>query len=90
MATVDLLTCSNCPATILEADAKAAGWRFWSDGAGELLPFCQKCAVREFASDAPSSLEVPENAPPLIRFIDVDYYGPLRASWRWLRSWGGR
>ena len=30
-----VLTCSNCPATILEADADYAGWRYRSGGVGE-------------------------------------------------------
>jgi len=48
------LTCANCSTTIPERDAEAAGWRYWSDGVGELLPFCPVCAEREFASDAPA------------------------------------
>jgi hypothetical protein len=32
------ITCANCAATIEEVEAKTAGWRYWSDGVGELLP----------------------------------------------------
>jgi len=39
---------------------------------------------REFASDAPSSIDV--TCSPGMRFIDADFYGPLRASWRWLNA----
>ena len=67
---------------ITEADAKDAGWRYlYADGAGDLLPFCGECAA---------SLDVSENAPSLIRFIDADYYAPLKASWRWLRRFARR
>ncbi len=75
---------------ITEADAKDAGWRYLSDGAGDLLPFCGECAAHELAADTPLSLDVPENAPSLIRFIDADYYAPLKASWRWLRRFARR
>ena len=57
MATDPVLTCSNCSDTILERDAEAAGWRFYSDGVGELLPFCPDCIEREFRADAPASIE---------------------------------
>ncbi len=43
-----LIACANCGQTILEADAEAAGWRFWSDGLGELQNlFCRGLAERE-------------------------------------------
>ena len=48
---------ANCKTTILEPDAEAAGWRFYSDGVGELLPFCEVCSAREFAPDAPASTD---------------------------------
>lgn len=50
---LDVVACSNCAAIVDEADAKDAGWRFWSDGVGELVPFCGLCADREFRADAP-------------------------------------
>ena len=47
------LTCSNCARTIreaeAEAEAEAAGWRYRSNGVGDLHVFCPACAVREFA-----------------------------------------
>ncbi len=55
MAEPESLTCASCSTTILERDAGAAGWRYWSDGVGELLPFCDVCSAREFAADAPTS-----------------------------------
>ena len=33
------------------------GWRFYSDGVGELVPFCSLCVHREFRPDAPASTE---------------------------------
>jgi hypothetical protein len=44
--------------SIPEGDAEAAGWRYWSDGLGELHAFCPDCAVREFAPDAPAGERV--------------------------------
>ena len=41
--------------TISEAYAEVAGWRYWSDGLGELHLFCEICSAREFASDAPAT-----------------------------------
>ena len=38
--------------------AIAERWGFWSDGCGELLPFCPECVRRAFAADA-SSRRVP-------------------------------
>lgn len=50
-----LIACANCGRTVPEADAKDAGWRYWSDGVGGLHPFCPGCAAREFSSDRPAS-----------------------------------
>ncbi len=50
-----LIACANCGRTVLEANAEAAGWRFWSDGLGELHLFYPGCAEKEFSADAPSS-----------------------------------
>ncbi len=54
MAEPESLTCANCATTIPERDAELAGWRYWSDGVGELHPFCPVCA-KEFRADAPAS-----------------------------------
>jgi hypothetical protein len=54
---VDVLTCSNCGRRIPEAEAKEAGSRYWSDGIGELVPFCGPCSNREFSAEAPASAE---------------------------------
>ncbi len=50
----------SCPtATNAAAGAEVTGvtgqWGFWSDGCGELLPFCPECARRELARDALAS-----------------------------------
>ena len=47
-----LLVCSNCGEKVDEFEAEHAGWRFWSDGVGELHLFCEICSAREFAPDA--------------------------------------
>ena len=57
VAEPESLTCANCATTILERDAEAAGWRFYSDDVGELLPFYEVCSAREFAEDAPASTD---------------------------------
>jgi len=46
------LTCATCSSTILQREAEEAGWRFYSDGVGELMPFCPDCIEREFRADA--------------------------------------
>ena len=51
------LTCANCSTTIHEREPEDRGWRFYSDGVGELLPFCEVCSAREFAADAPASTD---------------------------------
>jgi hypothetical protein len=38
--------CSECRR--MSADPDAEGWRYFSDGVGELLPYCPACAEREF------------------------------------------
>ncbi len=55
MAEPESLTCANCATTILERAVETTGWRFYSDGVGELLPFCDVCEFREFSPDAPAS-----------------------------------
>ena len=57
-----MLSCSNCSNTVADREAKDAGWRYWSDGVGELLPFCPICAVREFSADAPASTDAGSDA----------------------------
>ena len=48
-----MLACANCADTISEDYAEVAGWRYWSDGLGELHLFCEICSAREFAAHAP-------------------------------------
>jgi hypothetical protein len=49
-----LIECANCGRPVRESEAEEAGWRFYSDGVGELLPFCALCTYREFRPDVPS------------------------------------
>ncbi len=46
---------AECDREVDEFTAIADRWGFWSDGCGELVPFCPECAKREFAPDASSS-----------------------------------
>lgn len=52
----ETLGCVNCGATISEGYAEVGGWEYWSDGLGVLRPFCEICAVAEFAPQAPASV----------------------------------
>jgi hypothetical protein len=45
--------------SVNEFTAISERWGYWSDGCGELLPFCPECSGREFAHDAPASGLVP-------------------------------
>lgn len=47
--------CEGCRRAVDEFTAIAERWGYWSDGCGELLPFCPDCARREFAPDADAS-----------------------------------
>ena len=49
------LACANCAVTIPEDYEEVAGWRYWSDGLGELHLFCEICSAREFSADAPAT-----------------------------------
>ena len=49
------LRCAECAREVDEFTAIAEKWGFWSDGCGELLPFCPECARREFSRDVPRS-----------------------------------
>jgi hypothetical protein len=53
------MRCEECHRETDEFTAMAERWGYWSDGRGELLPFCPECARREFAPDAPSGGVVP-------------------------------
>ncbi len=46
------IRCAECDREVDEFTAIAEKWGYWSDGAGELMPFCPECAKREFAPDA--------------------------------------
>jgi hypothetical protein len=41
-----VILCEKCGRTIEPDEARAAGWRYWANGLGELLPFCPRCAER--------------------------------------------
>ncbi len=43
------VSCAECGRDVDEFTAIAEKWRYWSDGVGELIPFCPECARREFA-----------------------------------------
>jgi hypothetical protein len=49
--------CANCGCVLAEDEAQAVRWGFWSDGVGDMYPFCEECAKREFAADAPASMD---------------------------------
>jgi hypothetical protein len=49
------IRCEKCRLEVDEFTAIKERWGFWSDGCGELLPFCPECARHEFADDARAS-----------------------------------
>ena len=49
----DLIRCANCGRTLGEDEGQAVRWGWRSAGLGELYPFCEECARREFSPDAP-------------------------------------
>jgi hypothetical protein len=38
------IRCTECGRAVDEFTAIAEHWGFWSDGCGELLPYCPECA----------------------------------------------
>lgn len=44
------LRCAECARPVDEFAARLEGWRYWSDGSGELIPFCPDCSRPEIAS----------------------------------------
>jgi hypothetical protein len=51
------IACAECKREVDEFTAIAEKRGYWSDGIGELVPFCPECARREFALDARASAE---------------------------------
>lgn len=47
-ASENAIRCAGCGRLVSEVDAEQAGWGEWSDGLGELHPYCPECAQREF------------------------------------------
>ncbi len=45
-----IVRCEECGRVADEFTATAERWGYWSDGCGELLPFCPECAKREFVA----------------------------------------
>ena len=42
------IRCAECGRAVNELTSITERWRHWSDGVGELHPFCPECAAREF------------------------------------------
>jgi hypothetical protein len=40
--------CAECGEAIGEDEAQAQRWGYWSEGRGEVYPFCPRCAGRRF------------------------------------------
>lgn len=49
------VACAECGCTLGEDEAQAVRWGWWSNGVDDLYPYCEACARREFAPDAPRS-----------------------------------
>jgi hypothetical protein len=52
---LESIGCVECGREVDEFTAIGEKWGYWSDGAGELVPFCPASAKREFSPDAPAS-----------------------------------
>ena len=53
----EITRCSECHREVDEFTAIAENWRYWSDGTGELVPFCPECARREFVAAVDTEAE---------------------------------
>jgi hypothetical protein len=51
----ELIRCSECRRSVDDFTAVMERWTYWSDGCGELMPFCPECAEREFSPAATAS-----------------------------------
>jgi hypothetical protein len=48
----ETVRCAECGRLLAEDEAQSVRWDWWSHGLGDIYPFCQECARREFAPDA--------------------------------------
>jgi hypothetical protein len=44
-----IVACVVCDRDVTEAETIAQDWTYWSDGAGELYPYCPECAAASSA-----------------------------------------
>ena len=49
------VVCAECLREVSEAETQTQRWGYWSDGTGDLIPFCPECAEREFRGGYPGS-----------------------------------
>jgi len=42
------IRCAECDGEVDEFTAIGEKWGYWSNGVGELVPFCPECSKREF------------------------------------------
>jgi hypothetical protein len=47
----ETVQCAECGCTLDEDEAQAVRWGYWSNGVGDLYPYCEECAQREVAAD---------------------------------------
>jgi hypothetical protein len=45
----ETVECAACGCLLDEDEAQAVRWGWWSNGIGELYPYCEPCARRESA-----------------------------------------
>jgi hypothetical protein len=50
-----LVSCAGCHREADEFEVIAERWGSWSDGLGELLPFCPTCGEQEFGHVLPAT-----------------------------------
>jgi len=75
------IRCSECRREVDEFSAIADRWGFWSDGCGELLPFCPACARREFAT--PEVRRITDSTTVSLRWCRCgELHEPAPSPWR--------
>jgi hypothetical protein len=50
-----VVRCTECAREADELATIAERWTWWSDGVGELLPYCPSCSEREFGHVLPAT-----------------------------------
>jgi hypothetical protein len=47
----ETVQCADCHCLLGEDEAQAVRWSWWSNGFGDVYPFCEPCARRAFSTE---------------------------------------